>query len=61
MQGGLFDLSPSQKTYLLIAEFMPALITTLTLYKTNDYLITSLLIQLFYLLSSLVYIRWLSK
>lgn len=61
MQGGLFGLSLPQKTYLLACELTPAIITTLSLYHTNDYLITSILIQLFYILSSLIYVKFFSK
>lgn len=61
MQGGLFGLSTPQKTYLFICEISPAVITALSLYYTADYLVVSILIQLFYILSSFIYIKHFSK
>ena len=61
MQGGLFGLSLPQKAYLLFCELSPAIITALSLHFTADYLVATLLLQLFYILSSLVYIRFFSK
>ena len=54
-------MSISQKTYLLFCELSPAIITALSLYYTGDYLVVSILIQIFYLTSSLIYIRLFSK
>jgi hypothetical protein len=61
MEGGLFDLSTSQTIFLYCAQFLPIIITYACLTHYNDLLTTSLVMQLFYILTSLLYIKLISK
>jgi len=61
MEGGLFDLTPAQTTYLYSAQMLPVLLTYIALNRYNDLLTASLMLQLLYLGTSALYIRLLSK
>ena len=56
MEGGLFGLKSSQKTYLYVSQLVPALIV----HFNNDLITILALLQFFYALSSLIYIKFLS-
>jgi hypothetical protein len=56
MEGGLFGLNSTQKSYLYISQLIPSLIVLF-----NHNLITILaFLQIFYALSSFLYIKYLS-
>lgn len=61
MEGGLFDLDNSQKIFLYCAHFLPVIITYITLTLYNDLLTASIVVQLFYVVTSMMYIRLISK
>lgn len=61
MEGGLFDLTATQTAYLYTAQILPVAVTYLALNRYNDLLTASLVLQLFYLGTSLLYIKLLSK
>ena len=56
MEGGLFGLSDSQKVFLYLSQLVPSLIILFL----PDLIESMLLTQIFYILASYVYIRFMS-
>jgi len=56
MKGGLFGLSNEQKAYLYVSQIIPALIV----FFGSDLVTIFLYIQLFYVVASFFYIKFLS-
>jgi|JI10StandDraft_1071094.scaffolds.fasta_scaffold1711283_1 hypothetical protein len=56
MEGGLFGLSKGQQTYLYICQLVPTLIAI----SVTDLTFIMLLVEVFYILSSYVYVKFMS-
>lgn len=56
MEGGLFGLSKGQQAYLYICQLIPTLITI----TEPDLTVTMLLVSVFYVISTVVYLKCMS-